>query len=53
MFDSIIEKVLISIVISIILLGTFVSFKANSTLDNIQDMYFDAPTNEDTKNIVW
>jgi hypothetical protein len=51
MFNSIIEKVLIGIVLSIILLGSYVSFKANNTLNDIQDMYFDAPINKKNEHI--
>lgn len=51
MFNSIVENILIGIVIGIILLGTFVSFRANNTLDEIQKMYFDDPGTEETRNI--
>tara|TARA_Y100000385_G_C12830697_1_gene524391 strand:- start:547 stop:705 length:159 start_codon:yes stop_codon:yes gene_type:complete len=51
MFNSIVEKVIIVMLISIIMIGSYISFKANNTLDNIQEMYFDDPQNEQTNNI--
>jgi len=45
-----IEKIVIILVISIIIIGGYISVKANRTLDSFQEMYYDAPTIE-TDNI--
>ena len=52
MFNSIVEKVIIVMLISIIMIGGYISFEANNTLDDIQEMYFDDPQNEEIENIV-
>ena len=51
MFNSILEKVIIVMLIRIIIIGSYISFKANNTLDDMQKMYFDDPQNEETNNI--
>ena len=50
MLNTTIEKIVIILVISIIIIGGYISVKANQTLDMFEEMYYDAPTVE-TENI--
>ena len=53
MLNTTIEKIVITILISIIIVGGYISVKAHRTLDTFQEMYYDAPVTVETENIAW
>ena len=52
MFNSILERIIIVLLLGIIVTGTYLSFKANNTLNDMEKMYFDSPTVTINENIV-
>ncbi|MDA8897601.1 hypothetical protein N9I83_01045 [bacterium] len=46
MSNTTIEKIVIILVISLIIIGGYISVKSNQTLNMFEEMYYDAPTIE-------